>query len=214
METEKQEVESNKRSIAEAFGAIPDPRVAGRSKHDLVEMLVLAVCAMVCGVDDFVGIEAWGNERIDWLRRFLKLENGIPSHDTLGRLFGLLDRKAVEKSFRNWVTGMLPGLAKGSVVAIDGKASRRSKMTGQQALHLVSAFATGARLVLGQEACAEKSNELTAIPVLLDALLLKGVIVTIDAMGTHSNIAQAIRDKEADYVLAVKDAGPYQKCRS
>jgi predicted transposase YbfD/YdcC len=208
METEKQEVESKKLSIAEAFGAIPDPRVAGRSKHHLVEMLVLAVCAMVCGVDDFVGIEAWGNERIDWLRRFLKLENGIPSHDTLGRLFGLLDRKAVEKSFRNWVSGVLPGLAKGSVVAIDGKASRRSKMTGQQALHLVSAFATGARLVLGQEACAEKSNELTAIPVLLDALLLKGVIVTIDAMGTHSNIAQAIRDKEADYVLAVKDNQP------
>lgn len=146
METEKQEVESKKLSIAEAFGAIPDPRVAGRSKHDLVEMLVLAVCGMVCGVDDFVGIEAWGNERIDWLRRFLKLEHGIPSHDTLGRLFGLLDPKAVEKSFRNWVSGVLPGLAKGSVVAIDGKASRRSKMTGQQALHLVSAFATGARL--------------------------------------------------------------------
>ncbi|MDP2809325.1 MAG: ISAs1 family transposase, partial [Rhodocyclaceae bacterium] len=130
------------------------------------------------------------------------------SHDTLGRLFGLLDRRAVEKSFRLWVGSVLPGLAKGSVVAIDGKASRRSKMTGKQALHLVSAFATGARLVLGQEACAEKSNELTAIPVLLEALMLKGVIVTIDAMGTHSNIAQAIRDKEADYVLAVKDNQP------
>ena len=116
--------------------------------------------------------------------------------------------EAVEKSFRGWVGSVLPSLAEGSVVAIDGKASRRSKMTGQQALHLVSAFATGARLVLGQEACAEKSNELTAIPVLLEALMLKGVIVTIDAMGTHSNIAQAIRDKEADYVLAVKDNQP------
>jgi predicted transposase YbfD/YdcC len=126
----------------------------------------------------------------------------------LGRLFGLLDRRAVEQSFRRWVGSVLPGLAVGSVVAIDGKASRRSKMTGKQALHLVSAFATGARLVLGQEACAEKSNELTAIPVLLEALMLKGVIVTIDAMGTHSNIAQAIRDKEADYVLAVKDNQP------
>jgi predicted transposase YbfD/YdcC len=120
----------------------------------------------------------------------------------------LLDRRAVEKSFRLWVGSVLPNLAAGSVVAIDGKASRRSKMTGKQALHLVSAFATGARLVLGQEACAEKSNELTAIPVLLEALLLKGVIVTIDAMGTHANIAQAIRDKEADYVLAVKDNQP------
>ncbi len=208
METGKQEAACKRLSIAEAFGEIPDPRVASRSTHDLVEMLVLAACAMVCGVDDFVGIEAWGNERIDWLRRFLKLENGIPSHDTLGRLFGLMDRRAVEKSFRLWVGSVLPGLAAGSVVAIDGKASRRSKMTGKQALHLVSAFATGARLVLGQEACAEKSNELTAIPVLLEALLLKGVIVTIDAMGTHSNIAQAIRDKEADYVLAVKDNQP------
>jgi len=208
METGKQEVPSKRLSLAEAFAEIPDPRVAGRSKHDLVEMLVVTVCGLVCGVDDFVGIEAWANERIDWLRRFLKLEHGVPSHDTLGRLFGLLDRRAVEKSFRRWVGSVLPALAEGSVVAIDGKASRRSKMTGQQALHLVSAFAAGAGLILGQEACAEKSNELTAIPVLLEALMLKGVIVTIDAMGTHSNIAQAIRDKEADYVLAVKDNQP------
>ena len=114
----------------------------------------------------------------------------------------------MEKGFRRWVGSVLPALAEGTVVAIDGKASRRSKMTGQQALHLVSAFATEAQLILGQEACAEKSNELTAIPVLLEALLLKGAIVTIDAMGTHGNIAQAIRDKEADYVLAVKDNQP------
>ena len=182
--------------------------MTGRSKHDLVEMLVVTVCALLCGVDDFVGIEAWANERIDWLRRFLKLGSGIPSHDTFGRLLGLLDRHAVEKGFRRWVGSVLPALAEGTVVAIDGKASRRSKMTGQQALHLVSAFATEAQLILGQEACAEKSNELTAIPVLLEALLLKGAIVTIDAMGTHSNIAQAIRDKDADYVLAVKDNQP------
>jgi predicted transposase YbfD/YdcC len=208
METGKQEVRSNRLSLAAAFAGIPDPRVAGRSKHDLVEMLVVAVCGWACGVGDFVGIEAWASERIGWLRRFLKLENGVPSHDTLGRLFGLLDRRAVEKSIRRWVGSVLPALAEGSGVAIDGKASRRSKMTGRQALHLVSAFAAGAGLVLGQEACAEKSNELTAIPVLLEALMLKGVIVTIDAMGTHSNIAQAIRDKQADYVLAVKDNQP------
>ncbi|MFY9329494.1 MAG: ISAs1 family transposase [Georgfuchsia sp.] len=208
METGKQDVPSKRLSLAEAFSGLPDPRVAGRSKHDLVEMLVVTVCALICGVDDFVGIEAWANERIDWLRRFMKLRSGIPSHDTFGRLFGLLDRCAVEKGFRCWVGSVLPALGEGTVVAIDGKASRRSKMTGQQALHLVSAFATEAQLVLGQEACAEKSNELTAIPVLLEALLLKGTIVTIDAMGTHGNIAQAIRDKEADYVLAVKDNQP------
>lgn len=208
METEKQDVSNKRLSLAEAFSGLPDPRVAGRSKHDLVEMLVVTVCALLCGVDDFVGIEAWANERIDWLKRFMNLESGIPSHDTFGRLFGLLDRRAVEKGFRRWVGSVLPALAEGTVVAIDGKASRRSKMTGQQALHLVSAFATEAQLILGQEACAEKSNELTAIPILLEALLLKGAIVTIDAMGTHSNIAQAIRDKEADYVLAVKDNQP------
>ncbi len=208
METEKREVTNKRLSLVEAFSGLPDPRVAGRSKHDLVEMLVVTVCALLCGVDDFVGIEAWANERIDWLRRFMKLGSGIPSHDTFGRLFGLLDRRAVEKSFRRWVGSVLPALAEGTVVAIDGKASRRSKMAGQQALHLVSAFATEAQLILGQEACAEKSNELTAIPILLETLLLKGAIVTIDAMGTHSNIAQAIRDKEADYVLAVKDNQP------
>lgn len=208
METENPAAQSKRLSLVDAFTGLPDPRVAGRSKHDLAEMLVVTVCALLCGVDDFVGIEAWANERIDWLRRFLKLGGGIPSHDTFSRLFGLLDRRAVETGFRRWVGSVLPALAEGTVVAIDGKASRRSKMAGQQALHLVSAFATEAQLILGQEACAEKSNELTAIPVLLEALLLKGAIVTIDAMGTHSNIARAIRNKEADYVLAVKDNQP------
>lgn len=208
MEAGNQEAGSAKVSLIGAFADLPDPRVTGRSKHDLVEILVITVCALVCGIDDFVGVEDWSKERIEWLRRFLKLENGIPSHDTLGRLFGLLDKKALEKCFRRWVGGVLPALAEGAVVAIDGKASRRSRQAGKQALHMVSAFSAAAGLVLGQEACAEKSNELTAIPVLLEALMLKGVIVTIDAMGTHGNIAQAIRDKEADYVLSVKDNQP------
>lgn len=208
MGRENQPVAGKRLSLIEAFADIPDPRVTGRSKHDLVEMMVVTVCALVCGIDEFTGGEAWENERIDWLRRSLKLENEIPSHDTFSRLFGLLDRRAVEKSFRLWVSHLLPALAEGSVVAIDGKASRRSRMTGQQALHMVSTFATQANLILGQEACAEKSNELTAIPVLIEALLLKSTIVTIDAMGTHSNIAQAIRESEADYVLAVKDNQP------
>jgi hypothetical protein len=156
METEKPEAESKPLSIAEVFGEIPEPRVVGRSKHNLVEMLMLAVCAMVCGIDDFVGIEEWGNQQIDWLRGFLKLENGIPSHDTFGRLFGLLDQGALENGFRRWVGHVLPELAKGSVVAVDGKASRRSRQAGKQALHLVSAFATQARLVLGQESVRGK----------------------------------------------------------
>ena len=208
MGTEKRDVESKKLSLVEAFSGLPDPRVAGRSKHDLVEMLVVAVCALVCGVDDFVGIPLWAEERIDGLRRYVKLGNGIASHDTFGRLFGLLDQGALEKSVRRGVGSVLPVLAEGSVVAVEGKASRRSRRAGEQALHLVSAFATQARLILGQEACAEKSNELTAIPARLEALRLKGGIVTLDAMGTHSNIAQLIRDQEADYVLAVKDNQP------
>ena len=179
METAKRDDLDGRLAFSAAFAEVPDPRVVGRSKYDLVEMLVVSVCAMVCGIEDFVGIEECGKEQIVWLRRFLTLENGIPSHDTLGRLFGLLDRRAVEKSFRAWVGSVLPALAEGRVVAIDGKASRRSRKKGLQPLHLVTAFATEARLILGQEACAEKSNELTAIPILLESLMLMGVIGSI-----------------------------------
>ena len=137
METGKADDLGGRLALTAAFSEIPDPRVEGRSKYDLVEMLVISVCAMVCGIEDFVGIESWSKERIDWLRRFLILENGIPSHDTLGRLFGLLDRRAVEKSFRAWVGSVLPTLTEGEVVAIDGKASRRSRKKGLPPLHLV-----------------------------------------------------------------------------
>lgn len=195
-------------NLAAIFSTIQDPRVVGRCAHDLVEMLVVAVCAVLCGADTFVEITLWGEERLDWLRRFLKLENGIASHDTYGRLFAMLDEKEFEGCFRRWVGGVLPALAPQAVVAIDGKTSRRSHQGGSGALHLVSAFAAEARLVLGQQACAEKSNEITAIPVLLESLMIQGAIVTIDAMGTHVPIAQAIRDRGAEYVLAVKDNQP------
>ena len=161
---------------------------------------------MVCGIEDFVGIESWGKERIDWLRRFLVLENGIPSHDTLGHLFALLRSARGRKKFSS-MESVLPSLSE-SRGPIDGKASRHSRKAGQQPLLLVSSFAREARLILGQEACVEESNEWTAIPILLESLMLKGVIVTLDAMGTHSLIAKAIRAKEVDYVLAVKDNQP------
>ena len=195
-------------SLAEAFSVIVDPRVEKRSTHDLVEMLVVAVCATLCGADSFVDIELWANERLDWLRRFMKLEHGIASHDTFGRVFGILDARAVETSFREWVSGLLPALVPGTVIAVDGKTSRRSGGNGQGALHLVSALATGIGVVLGQEATSEKSNEITAIPPLLQTLAIRGAIVTIDAMGTHASIAQVIQDQGADYVLAVKDNQP------
>lgn len=195
-------------SLAEAFSVIVDPRVVGRSTHDLVEMLVVAVCATLCGADSFVDIELWANERLEWLRRFMKLEHGIASHDTLGRVFGLLDGQVVETSFRHWVCGLIPALEPGTVVAVDGKTSRRSGGGERRALHLVSALATGIGVVLGQEATSEKSNELTAIPPLLRTLAIRGAIVTIDAAGTHAPIAQVIQDQGADYVLAVKDNQP------
>jgi len=197
----------SKLRLADVFVTIPDPRQAWKVEHDLVELLVVAVNAVLVGADTFVEIELWAKEKIEWLRKYLRLANGIPSHDTFGRLFGLIDAKAFEAAFRRWVSGILPVLG-AEVVAVDGKTSRRSGRVDATALHLVSAFAAGAGLVLGQQATAEKSNEKTAIPELLSALALRGCIVTIDAMGTQVNIAQAVCDRGADYVLAVKDNQP------
>jgi predicted transposase YbfD/YdcC len=194
--------------LAEVFVGLRDPRQAKKVEHDLVEMLVVAICAVLVGADDFVEIEEWANEKVAWLRQYLKLENGIPSHDTFGRVFAAVDAEAFAAAFRRWVSGLLPTLDKDEVVAIDGKTSRRSGKVGATPLHLVSAFAAGAGLVLGQRATAEKSNEKTAIPELLATLALEGCIVTIDAMGTQPNIAQAIRDRGANYILSVKDNQP------
>jgi predicted transposase YbfD/YdcC len=201
------ETESRLR-LADVFVSINDPRQAAKVEHDLVELLVVAVNGVLVGADTFVEIELWAKERLDWLRGYLRLENGIPSHDTFGRLFGLINPEEFEAAFRRWVSAILPALGADTVVAIDGKTSRRSGKVDATPLHLVSAFAAGAGLVLGQRATAQKSNEKTAIPQLLATLALEGCIVTIDAMGTQANIAQAIRDRGADYVLAVKDNQP------
>lgn len=202
METE------SKLRLADVFVSITDPRQPGKVEHDLVELLVVAVNAVLVGADTFVEIELWAKEKLDWLRGYLKLEAGIPSHDTFGRLFGLIDPTQFEVAFRRWVGAILPALGADAVVAIDGKTSRRTGKVDATPLHLVSAFAAGAGLVLGQRATAAKSNEKTAIPELLATLALEGCIVTIDAMGTQTNIAQAIRDRGANYVLAVKDNQP------
>lgn len=195
-------------SLADAFVSITDPRQAKKTRHNLVEVLVVAVNGVLAGADTFVEIEAWANEKLDWFRQYLKLEHGIPSHDTLGRLFGLIRPDEFEAAFRRWVGSVLPALGPDAVVAIDGKTSRRSGKVDATALHLVSAFAAGAGLVLGQTATAAKSNEITAIPLLLQTLALEGCIVTIDAMGTQTQIAQTIRSCQADYVLAVKENHP------
>ncbi len=197
-----------KLGLADVFVSITDPRQPGKVEHDLVELLVVAVNAVLVGADTFVEIELWAKEKLDWLRGHLRLANGIPSHDTFGRLFGLIDPSEFEAAFRRWVEAILPALGADAVVAIDGKTSRRTGKVDATPLHLVSAFAAGAGLVLGQRATAEKSNEKTAIPQLLASLALEGCIVTIDAMGTQANIAQAIRDRSANYILAVKDNQP------
>jgi predicted transposase YbfD/YdcC len=197
----------SKLRLADVFVSIPDPRQSWKIEHDLVELLVVAVNAVLVGADNFVEIELWAKEKIDWLRKYLRLANGIPSHDTFGRLFGMIDAQEFEAAFRRWVSKILPALG-AEVVAVDGKTSRRSGGLEATALHLVSAFAAGAGLVLGQRATAEKSNEKTAIPELLSTLALQGCTVTMDAMGTQANIAQAVRDRGADYILAVKDNQP------
>lgn len=193
--------------LADVFVSIDDPRQAGKVKHDLVELLVVAVNAVLVGADTFQEIELWAEEKLEWLRGYLRLEHGIPSHDTFGRIFGLIDPEQFEAAFRRWVSSILPALG-AEIVAIDGKTSRRSGGIDATALHLVSAFAAGAGLVLGQRATAEKSNEITAIPELLSTLALTGCTVTIDAIGTQTAIAEAIQESGADYVLAVKDNQP------
>lgn len=197
--------------LMQVFVSISDPRSPRHTQHDLAELLTVVVCGVLSGADDFVGIEEWAKLKLDWLRGFMKLEQGIPSHDTLARVFGLISPDEFETAFRRWVGMVIPTLAQDTVVAIDGKTSRRShnkKDTDAHPLHLVSAFAAGLGVVLGQKATEEKSNEITAIPELLKTLALQGTIVTIDAMGTQTKIAETIRRGEADYVLSVKDNHP------
>lgn len=192
--------------LVEVFEGIADWRNPRQTRHQLAEVLTVAVCAMLCGADDFEGISQWGSAKLDWLRGFLPLAYGVASPDTFERVFALLDPKHFESAFRQWVGQIIPALGTDQVVAIDGKSSRRStSKAAATPLHLVSAFAADIGVVLGQTATDTKSNEITAIPQLLRTLDLKGCIVTIDAMGTQTVIAQTIREREADYVLCVKD---------
>lgn len=148
---------------------------AGTPAHDLTEMLVVALCAILCGADNWFAISVWGEAKLDWLRRYVPLKQGIPSHDTFGRVFAALDPRQFEACFIRWVSRLCPALAD-QVAAIDGKTVRGSRQAGQRAIHLVSAYGCGLGLVLGQVRTADKSNEITAIPELLDALLLKGAL--------------------------------------
>jgi predicted transposase YbfD/YdcC len=184
---------------------VEDPRIERTKRHRLRDIIILAICGVICGADGWVEIEEFGKAKEAFFTELLDLPNGIPSHDTFGRVFALMDPKQFEASFVQWVQG-ISQTVKG-VVAIDGKTVRRShdRAAGQRALHLVSAWAVENRLVLAQLATEEKSNEITAIPLLLQQLVLKGCIVTIDAMGTQLKIAEQIIEQEGDYALALKD---------
>ncbi len=198
-------------SIEAHFASIPDPRrVDSRTPHRLLDIIVIAICAVICGADGWVGVEAFGKAKFNWLKTFLSLPYGIPSHDTFGRVFAVLDSEKFEHCFFKWVSSV-SGLTEGEVVPIDGKTLRGSydRENDKAAIHLVSAWSSANGLALGQIEVEEKSNEITAIPKLLDLLDISGCIVTIDAMGTQTEIAQKIADEDADYVLALKKNQPH-----
>ena len=196
-------------SIADHFAGLPDPRFERTKLHPLLNILVISLCAMICGADSFTDMEDFGESKRDWLSGLLDLSNGIPSHDTFARVFAALDPQAFTDCFISW-TSALADKTDGQVIALDGKRLRRSFDTasGTAALHMVSAWATQNNLVLGQVAVADKSNEITAIPKLLEMLDVAGCIVTIDAMGTQKAIAGQIARQGADYVLALKANQP------
>lgn len=196
-------------SIDAHFGSLTDPRVERTRVHRLGELVTIALCAVLCGADDWVAVETFGRAKEAWLRTFLTLPGGIPSHDTFGRVFARLDPAEFQQCFVAWVQAVL-GAAPGQVIAVDGKTLRRSadRLRGRAALHLVSAWATASGLVLGQEATAAKSNEITAIPRLLQLLVLDGCVVTIDAMGCQTAVAAQVHEQGADYVLALKGNQP------
>jgi len=184
---------------------VKDPRVDRTKRHLLSDILAIAICAVICGADEWTEMEAFGKAKQPWFKTFLALPNGIPSHDTLARVFARLDPLALQQSFVAWIQGLSQQLA-GSVVAIDGKTVRHSfdRAAGKAAIHMVSAWASSHHLVLGQVKVDDKSNEIVAIPQLLEMLELGGTIVTIDAMGCQKEIAARIHDQGADYVLALK----------
>lgn len=196
------------RSLLDHFSTLEDPRQQWRVVYPLPEILLLVLGATLSGMEDFVEIRLWGEQRLDFLRRFLPYERGIPSHDTLGDVINALDPELFKHCFLEWVAGLRDG--EPEVIAIDGKTSRRShaRSKGRGPLHLVSAWASRQRLVLGQEAVEDKSNEIVAIPLLLKNLELTGALVTIDAIGTQVEIARAITGGGGDYLLALKANRP------
>lgn len=192
-------------TLEKHFAGLTDPRVERTREHKLLDIVIIAICAVICGADGWTDVEEFGKAKRAWLETFLELPNGIPSHDTLGRVFARLNPQEFEQCFREWVQAVNL-LTQGEVVAVDGKTLRRShdRRLGQNAIHMISAWASANRLVLGQRKVDEKSNEITAIPALLQVLEVAGCIVTIDALGCQKETAARVVDQEGDYLLALK----------
>lgn len=191
--------------LIENFSDCQDPRRDLGKDHLLIDIIVIGILAVICGANDFVGMAEFGLDKQDWLKTFLALPNGIPSHDTFGRVFARIKPSEFQRCFLNWVRGVAH-LTEGEIVGIDGKTPRRShnRPLGKGAIELVSAWALTNRLTLGQVKVTEGSNEITAVPELLRLLTIKGCIVTVDALNTQKDTVDEIREQEADYVVALK----------
>lgn len=190
-------------SFVQHFENIEDPRRQAGLRHPLIEVLFIAICAIVAGADDWVAVERFGKAKRSWFEKYLPLKHGVPSHDTFGDVFGVLDPEQFTEAFIEWMK-MVATIS--GVIALDGKTVRRSfdKALGKSAIHMVSAWSSENHLILGQVKVDDKSNEITAIPKLLRLLVIKGCLVTIDAMGCQTEIAEQIVEQGGDYLLAVK----------
>ncbi len=195
----------NAHDLISQLSIISDPRQAWKVGHKLTDILFLTICAVIAGAEGWGEIEDFGHERLDWLKQYGDFEEGIPSNDTIARVVSTISPKRFQKCFIDWMNACHK-VSQGDVIAIDGKTLRRSNDKGKKrgAIHMISAFSAANNVVLGQLKTEEKSNEITAIPELLKLLEIKGCLVTLDAMGCQRDIAQAIVEKEADYLLAVK----------
>jgi len=199
------QVEIDLETLQECFADLPDPRVVGRTAHRLQDILFLMLCGVLCGMDDEEEIEEWGRGRLDWLRQFVPLENGIPSHDTITRVLSALKPEKFQECFVRWMKTLCPSL-EGEIVALDGKTAcgSRDAASGVPAIHVVSAFSCRLGLTLGQVKTEARSNEITALPLLIDMLDLQGATVTIDAMGCQKALAEQITGCGAHYVFGLK----------